>query len=236
LTLTGDAASASAPPSAQGEPTVPPSRLSRYDAQGQIGTTTASGAGLWTFSYTGTTLSEGSYGFTGTATVNGKISPESPPFQVTVDKTAPTVTLTAPATTMALKPHLQVTATDLVGLAATTTVTLDVDTNNDGNFTGEAQTQVDERGDVTSFVNDVLGRVVQTIDAAKGVASAIYDAVSNLLGQVDQRGDHQHHLRQPRRPRASPGCRRQPGDHRLRQGRQRHRPGRCQWQPHDLPV
>jgi hypothetical protein len=107
---------------------------------GQIGTTTASGTGLWTFSYTGTTLAEGSYGFTGTATVNGKISPESTPFQVTVDRTAPTVTLTAPATTTALKPQLQVTATDLVGLPATTTVTLDVDTNNDGNFTDSGET------------------------------------------------------------------------------------------------
>ena len=61
---------------------------------GQIGTTTASSAGLWTFSYTGTTLPEGVTGFTGTATVSGKISAESPAFLVTVDLTAPTVTLT----------------------------------------------------------------------------------------------------------------------------------------------
>ena len=47
---------------------------------GQIGTTTASSAGLWTFSYTGTTLPEGVTGFTGTATVSGKISASRRPF------------------------------------------------------------------------------------------------------------------------------------------------------------
>ena len=107
---------------------------------GQIGTATASGAGLWTFSYSGTTLPEGSYGFTGTATLNGKISPESPSFAVTVDETAPAVSLTVPATTVDLKPQVTVTATDLVGIAATTTVTLDVDLNNDGNFTDPGET------------------------------------------------------------------------------------------------
>ena len=54
---------------------------------------------------------------------------------MTVDLTAPTVTLSAPATTVSLHPQLTVTATDAVGLPATGTVTLDVDLNNDGNFT-----------------------------------------------------------------------------------------------------
>jgi len=42
--------------------------LSRAASVGQIGTTSANGAGAWTFSYTGTTLSEGMYAFTATAT------------------------------------------------------------------------------------------------------------------------------------------------------------------------
>src|SRR5262245_24589711 len=101
---------------------------------GQLGTTTASGSGLWTYTYA-TTLAEGAYAFTGTTTSGGKTSLESAPFLVNVDLTAPSVTLNADATTYTLKPVVRVNATDL-NLAATTTVTLDVDLNNDGNFTG----------------------------------------------------------------------------------------------------
>ena len=41
---------------------------------------------------------------------------------------------------MSLHPQLTVTATDAVGLPATGTVTLDVDLNNDGNFTDPGET------------------------------------------------------------------------------------------------
>src|SRR6266852_9663817 len=104
------------------------------------GTTTANSSGVFTFSYTGTTLPQGSYGFTASATVGGKVSPQSPVFQATVDLTAPTVTLTAPATTVDRTPQIAVTATDNVGIPATATVTLDVDLNNDGNFTDTGET------------------------------------------------------------------------------------------------
>jgi hypothetical protein len=57
---------------------------------GVLGTTTANGSGNWTFDYTGTTLIEGSYSFTATATDNaGNVSPASAAFTVTIDLTAP---------------------------------------------------------------------------------------------------------------------------------------------------
>jgi len=55
---------------------------------------------------------------------------------VSVDLTAPVVTLTAPSPTVDPTPQLRVVATDLVGVPSTATVTLDVDLNNDGSFTG----------------------------------------------------------------------------------------------------
>jgi RHS repeat-associated protein len=113
--------------------------LSRSDL-GVIGTTTANGSGSWSFSYTGTTLPEGIYAFTGTATVSNVTSDPSPAFLVTVDLTPPAVTLTAPATTTSKSPVVPVTASDNVGLPSGATVSLDVDLNNDGNFTDAGET------------------------------------------------------------------------------------------------
>ncbi len=59
-----------------------------------IGTTDADGAGAWTYDYTGTTLPEGDYAFTATATDEaGNTSDASTAFDVTVDITAPQVTV-----------------------------------------------------------------------------------------------------------------------------------------------
>jgi RHS repeat-associated protein len=113
--------------------------ISRSDI-GVIGTTTADGSGNWSFNYSGTTLPEGTYSFTATATSSGYTSPPSQPFVVVVDKTAPTVNLTAPATTASKGPSIVVTASDLNGLPDGTTVYVDVDTNNDGNFTDSGET------------------------------------------------------------------------------------------------
>src|SRR5205823_5425898 len=101
---------------------------------GQIGTATADGTGHWTFSYVATTLAEGTYAFTAIETSGSKTSVETTPFRVKVDLTAPAVTLTADASTYDLTPEVRVVATDLHGLADGTTVTLDVDLNNDGDF------------------------------------------------------------------------------------------------------
>src|SRR5207244_6014776 len=59
---------------------------------GVIGTASANGAGAWSFDYTGTTLAEGSYSFTATATdAAGNVSGTSAALNVTIDLTAPAV-------------------------------------------------------------------------------------------------------------------------------------------------
>jgi RHS repeat-associated protein len=108
---------------------------------GVIGSASADpSTGAWSFNYTGTTLTDGTYAFTATATVAGVTSASSATFLATVDTTAPTVTLTAPATTTSLGPQVQVTASDLNGLPDGTAVALDVDLNGDGLFTGPGET------------------------------------------------------------------------------------------------
>jgi RHS repeat-associated protein len=118
---------------------------------GYLGSTTASANGTFTYDYSGTTLSEGTYAFTFTTTQSGVEGVQSNPYQVIVDKTAPTVTLTAPASTYDLTPELRVVATDSVGMPTSGTVTLDVDTNNDGNFTDAGET-----GYATATMNNGL--------------------------------------------------------------------------------
>ncbi|HEV2761366.1 MAG TPA: Ig-like domain-containing protein, partial [Pyrinomonadaceae bacterium] len=55
-----------------------------------VGTTTADASGNWTFDYTATPLAEGTHTFTAVSTdANGSDSPESEPFTVAVDTTAP---------------------------------------------------------------------------------------------------------------------------------------------------
>ncbi len=57
---------------------------------GIIGTTTANGAGSWTFDYSGTTVLEGTYTFTATATdTAGNVSAPSASFTVVIDPSAP---------------------------------------------------------------------------------------------------------------------------------------------------
>jgi Bacterial Ig-like domain/FG-GAP-like repeat/Bacterial Ig domain len=56
----------------------------------QIGTTTTNSSGLWTFDNTATTLSAGSYVYKARATdPAGNVSPDSPNFNVVIDRTAP---------------------------------------------------------------------------------------------------------------------------------------------------
>ena len=66
--------------------------LSRSDV-GVLGTTTANGSGVWNFDYTATTLPEGTYAFTATATVSGQTSPSTADYLVAIDLTAPAITL-----------------------------------------------------------------------------------------------------------------------------------------------
>ncbi|WP_158286402.1 Ig-like domain-containing protein [Chitinophaga sp. S165] len=56
---------------------------------GSVGTTTVNGSGNWTFNYTGTTLADGTYAFTATATTGSNTSAASAVYTITVDRTAP---------------------------------------------------------------------------------------------------------------------------------------------------
>ncbi|MGC4074668.1 MAG: Ig-like domain-containing protein [Nibricoccus sp.] len=58
---------------------------------GVIGSVTADALGAWSFNYTATSLADGQYVFTATASSGGSSSPASAPFLVTVDATAPTI-------------------------------------------------------------------------------------------------------------------------------------------------
>jgi RHS repeat-associated protein len=107
--------------------------VSRSDL-GVLGTTTANGGGSWSYNYTGTTLAEGTYSFTATQTVSGVTGNPTAAYVVSVDATAPTLALTAPGATTSLGPVVQVATTDLNGLPDGTTVTIDVDKNNNGSF------------------------------------------------------------------------------------------------------
>ncbi len=103
---------------------------------GLLGTVTADPTtGVWSYNYSGTTLAEGTYAFTATASAGGYTSVPSQPFLVAVDLTAPAITVAAPASTTSLGPQVVVYASDLNGLPNGTAVTVDVDKNNDGNFT-----------------------------------------------------------------------------------------------------
>jgi hypothetical protein len=87
-----------------------------------IGTTTASGSGVWSFDYTATSLADGTYNFTATAEdADGDTSAVSAAFVVQVDTVAPVVTVDTLTTTdatpaltgMVDDPHAAVTVTIL---------------------------------------------------------------------------------------------------------------------------
>src|SRR5262249_44237032 len=102
---------------------------------GGLGSVAASANGTYSYDYTATTLAEGAYACRARATdSSGAVSDYSADLLVVVDRTAPTVVLNAPGSTTSKGPVVQVTASDLVGLAANATVAVDVDKNNDGDF------------------------------------------------------------------------------------------------------
>ncbi len=107
---------------------------------GQIGQAAVNGSGSWNFDYSGTTLAEGVAAFRATEALGGVTSAFTQDFLATVDLTGPKVTLNVAASTASRAPQVRVNASDLNGLPNGTTVTLDVDTNNDGNFTDAGET------------------------------------------------------------------------------------------------
>lgn len=89
---------------------------------GILGTATANGAGAWSYDYTATTLSEGAYDFTATATdAAGNAGVVSAAFTVTVDTTAPAITsaATTSGTYGSVFSTFNVTAPDAVSFGAT---------------------------------------------------------------------------------------------------------------------
>ncbi len=98
-----------------------------------IGTTTSNIYGSWSYSYTAT--ADGTYAFTARCESGSIISPLSATRLVTLDTTDPTVTLSVPATNTTLAPIVDVQASDLYGIPASATVTLNVDLLDDGSFT-----------------------------------------------------------------------------------------------------
>jgi YD repeat-containing protein len=107
---------------------------------GVIGTALANSSGARSFNDTGTMLPEGTADFCGEDLTGTNCSLPSDDFPVTVDLTPPSVTVAMPFADCALNPPVQVTATDLYGIPTGTTFTLDVDLNNDGNYTDAGET------------------------------------------------------------------------------------------------
>jgi RHS repeat-associated protein len=113
--------------------------LERADL-GVLGSVLANANGTWSYDYSGTTLSDSDYNFIGVASDSGGVlSDPSQTLPITVDNTAPTVTVSAVPTT-SLAPTVSVQVSDPVGVPAGATVTLNVDLNNDGNFTDPNET------------------------------------------------------------------------------------------------
>ncbi|MBA4191276.1 MAG: hypothetical protein C0467_25115 [Planctomycetaceae bacterium] len=104
-----------------------------------IGTTTASAGGTWSFTNP-STLTDGTYRFSVQDTLLGLVSPVSTPTTVTVDTTAPSVSLQVTTPTFDLTPEIVVTAFDLAGFPTSGTASLDVDLNNDGDYSDSGET------------------------------------------------------------------------------------------------
>ncbi len=100
--------------------------LERADL-GVLGSTSVSSGGTWSYNYTATTLSPNTYDFIARdINASGATSAYSPDFLVTVETAGPMVNLSVPSSTTTLAPQVNITASDLVGMPATTTVTLDL--------------------------------------------------------------------------------------------------------------
>jgi RHS repeat-associated protein len=147
---------------------------------GVLGTTTANVSGNWTYPSSGNiNLSEGTYAFTATATVSGNTSQPTSEFLVTVDNTAPSVTLLAPSVTASEGPQVEVQASDLNGLPDGTSVSIDVDKNNDGNFTDAGETNYATGTLKDGFVNMKLPNLAATGTGTYPMRARITDLAGN---------------------------------------------------------
>src|SRR5262249_38393136 len=142
-----------------------------------IGTAAADSGGNWSFNYTGTSLPEGVTSFTGYSTLNSVVGPSSGPFKVTVDLTAPTVTVSVPATTKTVKPVVKATAPHTNGLPSGTTVTFDVDPNNNGVWTdpGDFSTT----GTLTNGTAAITLSTALAVSSTAGIRARVTDVAGN---------------------------------------------------------
>jgi RHS repeat-associated protein len=109
-------------------------------AQNALGSVVADSQSNWSLALPTVAAAGGTFSYTATATLFGLPSARCAPVRVTVDTTPPTVTLTVPPPGTDPRPAIRVQATDRNGLPNGTTVTLDVDLNNDGDFADPGET------------------------------------------------------------------------------------------------
>ncbi len=150
--------------------------------------------------------------FTATATVGGFTSLPAQDFLVTVDLTAPTVTASIAASTSSLGPQVRVTASDLNGLPNGTTVTLDVDLDNDGDFTdaGETGYASGTLTDGVALINLINGSHPLSAGSTYQVRARVTDRAGNqgtsssadLPGHLGHQHRHRHRPGSHQRPAA----------------------------------
>jgi hypothetical protein len=154
------------------------SNIAVYKGGTQVGTTTANGAGAWSFDYTGTTLTSGSYSFTATATdAAGNTSGQGTAFDVTIDTTAPSAPSVTPVTVNTHTPTIQGTWSNASGETLTVLLNGHTYTVGDGNLTvnGTDWTLVVPAGDalpdgtysVTATVTDTAGNSTSDATASE---------------------------------------------------------------------
>jgi YD repeat-containing protein len=135
------------------------------------------GTGAWSFDYRGTTLPEGTYTFVAQAVMSGNSSAESPEFPVIVDLTPPTINVSVPATNSST-PLVYVSAQDLNGLPNGTQVKINLDRNNDGNFTDANETDVVPNNGLTN------GQLVIALPPLAPGTYAVQAQVPDLAGNL----------------------------------------------------
>jgi len=159
------------------------------------GTTSANGSGNWIFDYTGTSLGDGSYNFTATASDTlGHTTAASAPYAVTIDGTAPALPTAsindgAAQRSMVRKLTLSFGEKVVLGTGAVTV------TNSDGSAVADTTLLVsnptgDQRNYVLSFSGTgvVGGSLPDGIYDLSVAAAGVQDLAGNgLVGSFSQR-------------------------------------------------
>ncbi|RIJ42710.1 Ig-like domain-containing protein [Pontibacter oryzae] len=157
-----------------------------------IGTTIADGTGAWSYSYEGTTLPEGMHAFSATATdAAGNTSPASAAYQVTIDQTAPTLTISTTATSPANTAfEIKVEASEAVY-----TLTKESFTVMNGALSGLVKDGLTYTATVTpaadgevkvSLAKDLMTDLAGNMNAASNILALTYDATRPTVAVASQ--------------------------------------------------